>query len=651
MPFTIRFAFSGILKNRQIYIPYLLTGVVNVALFYMLATLAYHSKIREVYGGESLSTMLGFGVWVAGIFSAIFLFYSNSFLIKRRQKEFGLYSVLGMGRKEIARTLFCESLMTTFGGLIGGFLIGLLLNRLLFLLLIRIIKIKTILEPEFSSRAMLITAVLFAGIFFANFLIQILRISISRPIELVRGSNTGEKEPRTKWILTILGVASIGTGYVMALSQENANQASETFFIAVLLVIFGTYCLFIAVSIAVLKLLRKKKAFYYKPRNFTAVSGMLYRMKQNGVGLASISILSTMVILTVATTVSLFAGVDEFVNKSYPTDLYSTVISVSPESEDRLTETIRKGIADSGNMASDESYYSYYRYSARIQKNKIEILANEALFNSESMIILTILSGTAYEKAAGISLNLQPGQAVLKGSSDFAYDTITVGHKSFSVCKKEDAKQLTKSDEIYKRYDLILTQSDIDQILSEYELSKNDMDYYYEANLSGTRGQQIACAAALNSEGGILAESRGYVGSKALFYDEQIAALGGLLFIGIFRGIVFLLGTVLIIYYKQISEGYDDTERFSVMRKVGMSQEEIRSTIRRQVILVFFLPLLVAVIHILVAFRYMTQILAGIGFENTSLFLLCTGVCILVFALVYGAVYLLTAKAYYRIVK
>jgi len=414
--FTFRFALSGIWKNRQIYIPYLLTGVVNVSLFYMLATLIYNSNLRNIYGGEQVATMLGLGAWVVGIFSAIFLFYSNSFLIKRRKKEFGLYSVLGMGKKEISRTLFCEFLMTTFFSLVGGFLTGLLLNRLVFLLLVKILNVKAALEPEFSPNAVIFTTELFAGIFLASFLVQLLRVSISRPIELVRGSNEGEKEPRTKWVLTVLGIASIGIGYAMALSQENALQALQTFFIAVLFVIFGTYCLFVAVSIAILKILRKKKSFYYKSRNFTSVSGMLYRMKQNGVGLASISILSTMVLLTVATTLSLYAGIGDVLKDRFPVDLSIDAYSVTAENEDRYTETIKKIIADSGNTPSEETAYTYYLNPARINQNKVEIITDSNIFSMD-MVQFTILSEKEYEKNTGKSLNLQPGQAALECTS------------------------------------------------------------------------------------------------------------------------------------------------------------------------------------------------------------------------------------------
>jgi putative ABC transport system permease protein len=661
MPFTLRFAWSGIWKNRQIYIPYLLTGIVNVALFYMLATLAYHSKIKILYDydDDTVARMLGYGVWIVGLFSLVFLFYSNSFLLKHRQKEFGLYTVLGMGRKEIARSLFCEFLMSTGIALIGGLLVGLLLNRLAFLLLIRIMNIKTILKPEFSSKAMLTAAVLFTCIFFVNFLRLVIRIASSRPIELVHGSNAGEKEPRIKWILLILGLASLGAGYTMALTQDHAAKAVKTFFIAVLLVIFGTYCLFVAGSIAVLKILRKKKSFYYKPGNFTAVSGMLYPMKQNGVGLASISILSAMVLLTIATTVSLVAGIDGFLQDLFPVDLSVSAIRVSPDNEARLTEAIRKAITDSGNAASDETSYTYYRYSARVDKNRLEIVLNPDIFSDDDDNQLTILTDTAYEKNTGESLHLKPGEAVLESVSEFAYDTMSVGQMSFSVHRNEEAKMLAYEMSEPDRYCLILTQTDIDLLLMEYGIDPNRAAYSYNANLSGTKEQQIACSESLFKDGSIAVDSnlsaRGYAISKARDFDQTASATaayyGGLLFVGIFLGIIFLLGTVLIIYYKQISEGYDDAERFSVMRKVGMSQDEIRSTIRRQILIVFFLPLLVAVVHILVAFRYVTQLLQLMGFENTLLFMLCTGVCILVFALVYGVVYLLTARAYYRIVK
>lgn len=661
MPLTFRFALSGIWKNRQIYIPYLLTGVVNVALFYMLATLAYHSKINKLYDNDtdSIGQMLGLGLWVVGIFAVIFLFYANSFLLKRRQKEFGLYSVLGMGRREIARALFCEFLMTTFGALTGGLLIGLLLNRLVFLLLIRIMKIQTKLKPEFSTKAMLITAALFAGAFFVNFLAQILRISTSRPIELVRGSNTGEKEPRIKWILVILGLAAIGYGYKLALTQVHAVKAAKTFLLAALLVIFGTYCLFIAVSVAILKILRKKKSFYYKPGNFTAISGMLYRMKQNGVGLASISILSTMVLLTIATTVSLIAGIDGFLKDLYPADLQVHTGFVSPENETRLTEAIRREIADSGNTVSDEIFYSYYWYSARVDRNRIDIVLYPDIFSDDDDNQLIILTDKAYERNTGESLNLKHGEVVLESTSDFAYGTMTLGSMRFAVHRSEEAKMLPYLAAEPDRYCLILTEADIEMVLSKYGIDTNRVTYYYMANLSGTKEQQIACAESLEKDSGIQVDSNlsanVYTFCKARDYDEMAAAAaaqyGSLFFIGIFLGIVFLLGTVLIIYYKQISEGYDDAERFSVMRKVGMSSDEIRSTIRRQVIMVFFLPLLVSVVHISVAFRFMTQLLALMSFENTPLFMLCTAGCILVFALVYGAVYLLTAKAYYRIVK
>ncbi len=653
LSFYFRFALSGIWKNRQIFIPYLLTGVVNVSLFYMLMSLVYNPQLADVYGGDAVTTMLSLGVWVVGIFSAIFLFYSNSFLIKRRKKEFGLYSVLGMGKKQLAGTLFCEFLCTTAIALLGGLLLGILLSRLTFLLLIRLMSYTVILKPAFSWRAIAFTAEIFGGIFLISFLIHLLRVSVSRPIELVRGSNTGEKEPRTKWILVVIGVLSLGAGYAIALSQRNALEAMNYFFLAVLLVILGTYCLFIAVSVAILKFLRKRKAFYYRADNFTAISGMLYRMKQNGVGLASICILSTMVLLTVATTLSLFAGMQDVLKNRFPVNLNVTMQRISEDKKDEYTADIRKVIEDAGISPEGEIIYSGFTNPAEISGENVKILTDANLYTM-SMVHFIFMTDSEYAEATGTAVQLEDGTAILESSDPYLKDKMTVSGVPLQIINSKDKPILSSESITITTYTLVLTQSDFEKVVSASGIDQSRVYYVYETNLTGTKAQGKACADALEKRLSEISAADGcsyYVDSQAATEEQVHALYGSLFFIGIFLGIVFLLGTVLIIYYKQISEGYDDEVRFSVMRKVGMSDAEIRGTIHRQIVMVFFLPLLIAVIHILVAFRYMTQILKLMGLANTSLFLICTAICLLVFAVVYGVVYLLTARAYYRIVR
>lgn len=441
-----RLAFGNLKKNRKIYLPYILTCIITVMMFYMIHSLSINDGIATMYGGRTIQYSLNYGTIIVGIFAVIFLFYTNSFVIKRRKKEFGIFNVLGMEKRHLGIVLIFETLYIALISIGIGLFLGILMDKLMYLIIANILQSNYGIGFFISCKSILMTLALFALIFIGIFFISFVRVKTSQPIELLKGENIGEKEPKTRHIIAIIGAVSLALGYICAVFTKNAIAAIELFFIAVILVILGTYFLFTAGSIALLKLLKKNKKFYYRTNHFTSVSGMIYRMKQNAVGLASICILFTMLLVTISTTLSFMVG--------------------------------------------------------------------------------------GYNKG-----------------------------------------------------------------------------------------------------------------------DEFMSVYGGMFFLGVYLGLLFLMGMILIIYYKQISEGYEDKKRFEIMQKVGMSYAEVKKSINTQILIVFFLPLLMAGIHIVFAFPMINLIMDIVGLTSTKLFALCSLGCFLFFSIIYIIVYLLTAKIYYRIVK
>ena len=642
-----KLAVTNIKNNRKTYFPFLLTSVLTVMMYYMMDTLARNDSI----GNRNVTTVLTLTIPVMALFSLIFLFYTNSFLIKRRKKEIAVYNILGMGKNHIGRMITIETLIIWAVSLALGILGGMVLGKLMHLLLLRILQYDVGIRFQISAPSILYTAVLFTFIFFLNWLYNLFQVRLANPVELLRGGNVGEREPRTKWLLALVGAAAMGAGYYLALTTERPIDAIDTFIVAVILVIIGTYCLFIAGSIAVLKALRRKKNFYYKANHFTAVSGMIYRMKQNAAGLANICILSTIVLVLVSSTVSLYAGMEDILDQRFPYDYCITTADAS----DPATIPSIEGIVDeelSAHHVEKEDGMSYrYGATAMIRQSDTTFTNSQTVdYTVEDMQEMYFIPLEDYQKIQGDPTELAPDEVILFTTDEGSYgrDTITVNGKELKVVKElKDFRLEDKSvARVVTGWYLIMPD---EQSILDMGVVNGALQYSTYFDMGGSQEECLAAVQSIADRIG--QEVPGAVcENRELSRENFFALYGSLFFIGLYLGIMFLVATVLIIYYKQISEGYDDRERYQIMQKVGMGKREVRRSIRSQVLMVFFLPLVMAVVHIAVAFNVIDKLLAMLGLVNTPLFLACTAATVLVFALFYVAVFAVTAREYYKIV-
>lgn len=656
-----RLAVTNLKNNRKTYFPYILTGMLTVMMFYIMDALAGSRSLRR----EILTEVLQYAVGVIIVFAVIFLFYTNSFLIKQRKKEIGVYNILGMGKPHISRMLLIETLITGGISILGGIAAGILFSKLMFLALLKILHYDVGMDFEISTQAVRNTLILFLIIFASTFLYNLFQIRLADPIQLLRGSNQGEREPKTKWLFALAGFVLLGAGYGIALLVESPLAAIAMFFLAVICVILGTYALFIAGSIVVLKAMRKKKGYYYQAKHFVSVSGMIYRMKQNAVGLANICILSTMVLVMVSSTASLYMGIDDIMKYRFPTDVSITMKNTDKETEDLLMAAVEEEIGSYGVSVDPETCLSYHTGSLAgiLQKNNLslKVVGNYSLENAREIYLMPLED---YNQMEGKQTTLASDQVIVYTTGGmYGYDSIVINGKDYQV--KEEAEEIraekknqsrvldamyivmTDETKIRRIMDEIYADSDMQD---EWLQSMNTITYHLNFDLTG---DSKACEKVEQT----LEESvtdrmpEAFLETKANKWQDVYLLYGGLLFIGIYLGMMFLMAMVLIIYYKQISEGYEDKERYQIMQKVGMDQREVKRSIRSQVVTVFFLPLLMAVLHVVVALQVIEKILVTMGFVNSGLFYICTAVSIVVFAVFYGIVYMVTAKEYYRIVK
>lgn len=634
-----KLAVTNLKNNRKTYVPYIFTGVLTVMMFYIIDALSRGKGITQ----DTLKICLQYATGVIVVFAVIFLFYTNSFLIKRRKKEIGVYNILGMGKRHIARMMAVETILTAGISILGGLVFGIIFGKLMYLLLLKILHNSVDMQFSVNGTAIVQTVILFAGIFLLTYLYNILQIQLVNPVELLHGGNQGEKEPKSRWLLVIIGVAALGNGYWIALTTEAPLEALLKFFVAVVCVIIGTYALFIAGSIVVLKILRKNKAYYYNPKHFTSVSGMIYRMKQNGAGLANICVLSTMVLVMVSTTVSLYAGMEDILDSRFPRDVSIVCNEADTNNEETLQRLIKEQCEKTGVKITDRVRYRYGSMNAVLKGNNLEKV--EQYYPDNHFYYVEMITQEEYNRIEKQNVSLKE-QEILTYTTNgkCGKKQINIAGQNYQVKKElsEMTSQPKSTAEMYKTLYIVFANAEqIERIES--------FSYADKFNLKGDDGKQKETLEQIQNEfyekfpDGTM-ESR--MLSRSSFYELY----GGLFFIGIYLGSMFIMATVLIIYYKQISEGYDDRERYQIMQKVGMSKKEVKRSIRSQVLSVFFLPLVVAVIHVAVAFKVMTKILGVLNLTNVSLFAVCTIITIAVFAVFYIIVYSITAKEYYRIV-
>ncbi len=651
--FYPKLAASNIKKNGKFYFPYILTCIGTVLMFYVMSFIAYNPGIMKMPGGGSLLGMMTFGTITIGIFSVIFLFYTNSFLMKRRKKELGLYNILGMEKRHIGKMLFFESLYIAVIGLAGGLLCGVLFSKLILLILLKMLNFTTPIAFGVSKRGIGMTIALFCVIFSVMLISNQTRVHLANPIELLRGGNVGEKEPRTKGILAVLGFLALGSGYFIAITTKSPIDAIPLFFVAVVLVIIGTYCLFTAGSIVLLKALRKRKNYYYQTKHFTSISGMIYRMKQNAVGLANICILSTMVLVMVSTTVCLYLGVEDALDFRFPADI-SIQKNYEPNdnaSKDLLKQETLTRIKEAGRSIFEIKEQSYLAFSVGREGNRFVFDEHNNTIATSKQHVLVFISASEYQALTGKEASLKKDEVLifsdpvkLGKTFDLFGTTYTVKGELTQAPIESDYKALLVNSHFIVVADDEVLEHIYQGEIEVYKEKASNMEYQLNIDINGTDEQIIACYHKVEDLGD-------YTSSRAATRKDFYTIYGGFLFLGIFLGTLFLMATVLIIYYKQVSEGYDDKERFEIMQKVGMSKEEVKNSIGSQVLTVFFLPIVAAGIHVVAAFPMITRLLVLFNLTNTSLFIYCTLGTVILFAFIYAVVYLVTARVYYKIVK
>ena len=664
-----RLAKQNIRNNKSTYIPYIITCIFCIAMIYMMEFLRDCPTLDQAVRQADEVRMIVFtGEKVVEIFCIIFLIYSNSFLMKRRQKEIGLYNILGLERNHIGIVMFLETIITSIGSLAGGIAAGIIGSKLALLLLLKLLHIPSVLGFYISVKGIFTCLFMFGIIFLMILFLNLAKIHLSRPVELLRGNNTGEKEPVVKWLMALIGFICLGAGYYLAVTTESPIKAITIFLLAVILVMAGTYLLFTAGSIVILKFLRRRKSFYYRTGNFISISGMLYRMKQNAIGLASICILSTGVLLMIAMTVSIYFGMNDIMLNRYPYDVDMSVTSISEEECQTAIEAFEKAIAD--NKVPVEKSVEEIYLDIVCSKNGDQILIKPAntIRNSDSVLVLSLLDQAEYERLTGISANLNDGEIFAWYPSAVQKDSVTVDETEFTVKKWLDKNPLTcGEDAVSDNAMLVVTDEDFkkfDEMRTEMYKGVSsapageDLTLHLGLDITGSETDKIDFGTPvmevvkdLKKNGGLSENSWITSGIRQQEYESYYADNGSLLFIGIFLGSLFLMGTAMIIYYKQISEGYEDQKRFEIMQKVGLSRREVRSSVRRQILMVFFLPLLMAMLHITMAFPMIRRMLLLFGMTNTKLFIGCTAGTVLIFAVVYGLIYLMTARSYYHIVE
>lgn len=665
--FYPRLAWTGIKNNRRLYLPYILTCIGMVAMFYIMLSLSTGEFLDKMRGGTTLGSVLGLGAGVIGFFAVLFLFYTNSFLIRRRKKEFGLYNILGMGKRNIARVLFSETLILATVSLVFGLILGAALSKLAELGLAYFVESDAGYDFTVYPTAMGYTVLLFVCIFLLLFFKSVGQVGLSNPVELLHSESVGEKPPKANWVFGVLGIVLLAAAYYISVAIEQPVAALGWFFIAVLMVIAATYLLFIAGSVLLCRILQKNRSYYYKPNHFVSVSSMVYRMKRNGAGLASICILITMVLVMIASTSCLYFGKEDVLREQYP---YDFIISCDYDNQkfdqadiDR-TKTAIDAYFDRHGGITDGVYGKVASLAGGFKDGRLEVdssIANIDAYAVDSVCNFNVVSLDDYNRNTGNNISLADDEALLfTKKADINTDTVQIADgKKYRVVRTDGGYDFGHDTNTLAVGSVCLVVSDFDSAVEELcklnALHESGriviLEWRYQLNPAADYDTQAEmtndlsdCLAANHSNGGYSMLS--YAGARDDFYGS----FGGLFFLGIMLSIVFIIAAVLIIYYKQISEGYEDQSRFEIMQKVGMTKKDIRKSINSQMLTVFFLPLLFAIVHLGFAFPIINKLLLLFGLDNLGLLLLTAAISALVFALFYIIVYRVTSNAYYSIV-
>ena len=669
--FYSKFALNNLVKNKRFIVPYVLSTIFTIMSFYILSSLAFGDNLNKLPNGiEATKQVLSFGIIVIALFSVIFLFYTYSFLVKRRVKEFGLYAVLGMTKKQIAKILVLETIFIAITTLVVGIGLGILFDKLMLLVLLKLFSATVTFGFSITPIAVVFSVLLFGGVYFLLLLYTVIKIARLRIVALLKDENKGEKEPKSRWILAIIGLALIGYGYYTAQTVQNPIKAITVFFFAVIAVIIGTYLVFMAVSITVLKIMKNNKNFYYKPKNFISVSGLLYRMKRNAVGLANICILSTMVLVTMGTTSALYAGMEKSYNERFPRQLMVAGYNSTSEKLKEIENNAKLSAKEAGTEVEDMVSYNSVPIVGRLVEDKFNFESNIGIDLSNVKMIV-VLELKDYNKTANKNITLESNEILLHidKKGNYNHNNISLNGSDYKIKEKlsefPGAIGSAAANIIDTYYVVVKDNKEAEKIAAQLaarmeELSKEDaksrgiittgaptVQNYVAFNIKDTtkEAKVIESFKKLEKQVGIEIEAK----------DENKLTFRGVfasfLFIGVFISLIFVTSQVVIMYYKQISEGYEDKGNFEIMRKVGITDKQIKQSIRSQVLLIFFSPLIIATLHTIVAYPFIEKILRLFLITDNSIFLQALAVTIVVFAIFYLIVYAITSKIYYRIIK
>ena len=651
-------AVSNLKKNRTLYIPFSVASITMMVITYILMALSTNKSILQSNGGNTVVMALGFGVVIMLLVSTLTMIYANGFVMKNRSKEFGLYSILGLGRSQIQLLQVIEMVLFAIINLIVGLVLGVLLNRLAFALLLKAMRFTVPISYEFQFASVIMIGILFSGIFVFLMILNAIKIRVSRPLELLREKKSGEKTGRFLSIRALIGVAILGYAYYISQSIESPIKALGWFFIAVLLVVIATYILFDAGSIALLRFLKNRKTFYYRPINFISVSNLIFRMRKNAMGLASICILSTMVLVTLGTTGSLQFGAQEVINRTSPTDFTFRNMYRNPEETAAYSKEAKQLAAGTASKVTDFYEYSYILTGGNQEGNVLDTNVKKLGTLPESMVVL--VSVEDYNRNSGENITVKPGEMVIGEQyterTKPSFTQIVVGENTFSIGQVIDVNKFAAG--------LIVNPNITDHsyigLLNEEDMAKV-VPYYSKENDEGYRAYTRHYIALWNTSSQTDDEKKkeleayqqsdiaGGIDGKIEIAQLLFQFYGSLLFLGILLAIAFSVGAVLVIYYKQVSEGYEDRERYVILKKIGIDQPMIHQSINRQVLIVFFLPLLTAFLHTALSYNIVSKIVLIFGIKGSIIGLTMLAVAG-VFMIAYFLVYKITSREYFKII-
>ena len=671
--FYPKLAADGMRKNGRLYTPYLLTCILMVAVYYIIHFLGNSGIMNGMPGGHTATDMMRIGTYVMTLFGLVFLFYTQSTLIKGRKKEFGLYSILGMNKQNIGKILFFETLITWGIALIGGLVVGIALSKLAELGFTRMIEVPVRYTFSIPTRSVLVTLATFTVIFLLLYLNSVRQIRFANPIELVRAEKAGEQPPKANRILGIVGLVILGAGYFLALKIQQPMSALMWFLVAVILIIIGTYLVLIAGSVILCKMLQKNKNYYYQTNHFVSVSSLAYRMKRNGAGLASICILLTMILFMLSSTSALYTSSEDCLNARYPNEIgaFACKYGYDEKLDDlgqKLDADLKKVAAAHGAEVTNNKTFYEYSISGKLENSHLKITLNSltdmAFINYDKVAQILFIDVDDYNRVFGHSESVAPGEALVGTSKNIKIGKVlTVGDVPFTVSGRIDdhVAEIDPAAEGAASPGVFVIVNDVQKVAQEYT---QYADYNGEPMLAwfwncrfdtglDDEGQIVLAEAlgkTLDSELKGLGFSNHYCESHEAERGDFVSTFGGLFFLGILLSLIFLVSCVVIIYYKQVSEGFEDQAHFGIMQKVGMTKDDIKSSINSQMRTVFLIPIVFACIHLVMILPVVNKLLMLFGLFNMPRLLLTAGICALLCGLFYAAIYKLTSGAYYKIV-